>query len=76
MDIESLEAVSRDPASRAVCLRLARMSRRGRLHPFLTEIERTEELDEETKARIAELAADDSFLRSVETYILATRALH
>jgi hypothetical protein len=76
VDIESLEAVSRDPASRAVCLRLARISRRGRLHPFLTEIERNEELGEETKARIAELAADDSFLRSVETYILATRALH
>jgi hypothetical protein len=76
VDIEALEAISRDPESRAVCLRLARMSHRGRLRPFLSEIDRSDELDPETKARIAELAADDSFLRSVETYIYATRDLH
>lgn len=76
MDLESLEALSRDPASRTMCLRLARMAQRGRLRPFLTQIDRTDELDDETKARITELAADDSFLRSVETYIYATRALH
>lgn len=76
MDLESLEAISRDPQSRAVCLRLARMSRRGRLHPFLSEIDRSNDLDAETKARVAELAADDSFLRLVETYIYATRAFH
>lgn len=76
MDLESLEAISRDPASRAVCLSLARMSRRGRLRPFLAQIDRTDELDNEMKARVAELAEDDSFLRSVETYIYSTRELH
>ena len=75
-DIESLEAISQDEETCALCLRMAEMSQRGRLGPFINEIEHDRELDAETKATLTELAAEPSFLQTVEDYVRATSALH
>jgi hypothetical protein len=75
-DIESLEAVSQDAETCAICLRMAQMSQQGRLAPFLHELERDADLDAETKATLNELAADESFLHAVEHYVHATSELH
>jgi hypothetical protein len=75
-DIESLEAISQDEETCALCLRMAEMSQHGRLTPFLNELERDRELDDETKATLTELASDASFLHAVESYVHATTALH
>ena len=75
-DIESLEAISQDEETCALCLRMAEMSQHGRLGPFLTELHHDRELDAETKATLTELAADASFLHAVASYVHATSELH
>jgi hypothetical protein len=75
-DIESLEAISQDEDSRNLFLRMAHMSQSGRLGPFLHELERDRDLDDEMKGTLAELASDESFLHAVEDYVRRTRALH
>ena len=75
-DIESLEAISQEPASRRLFLRMAHMSQHGRLQPFLRELAEDGDLDAETKSTLSELAQDASFLHAVEDYGLRTRALH
>ena len=55
---------------------MAHMSQNGRLQPFLQELERDRELDDETKVTLAEIARDESFLHAVEDYLIRTRALH
>ena len=75
-DIESLEAISQDEDTRNLFLRMAHMSQNGRLQPFLQELERDRELDDETKVTLAEIARDESFLHAVEDYLIRTRALH
>jgi hypothetical protein len=62
-DLESLEAISA-------------LSRDGQMGSFLTELERDEDLDDETKGTLEELAKDDSFLLAVEDYVWRTRQLH
>jgi hypothetical protein len=75
-DIESLEAISQDDATRDLFLRMAEISQSGRLAPFLDELEHDHELDEETKGTLTELASDETFLHAVEDYVRRTRALH
>jgi hypothetical protein len=75
-DIESLEAISQDKQTRDLFLRMAQMSQSGKLAPFLDELERDRELDDETKGSLAELASDETFLHAVEDYVRRTRALH
>lgn len=75
-DIESLEAVSQDEETRAICLRMAELSLRGRLAPFLSELALDRDLDDETKAAVAELASDARFLYAVDDYVRATSALN
>ena len=75
-DIEALEQISRDEDTRALFLRMAHLSQTGRLRPFLRELEDDDELDDETKGTLAELAQDESFLHAVEDYVRRTRALH
>jgi hypothetical protein len=75
-DIESLEAISQDEETCALCLRMAELSRHGRLAPFLTEVERDRELDAETKATLTELASEPEFLHAVEEYVHRTSSLH
>jgi hypothetical protein len=75
-DIESLEAISQDDDTRNLFLRMAQMSQMGRLMPFLRELEDDEDLDQDTKVTLTELATDETFLHAVEDYVLRTRAFH
>ena len=75
-DLESLEALAQDEHSRALCLRMASMSRAGTLTDFLASLRHDDELDEFTKGTIAELAGDASFLLAVEDYVRRTRLCH
>jgi hypothetical protein len=75
-DIESLEAISQDEETRTLFLRMAHMSQTGRIGPFLRELAHDGEIDEATKATLAELATDGTFLHAVDDYVHRTRALH
>ena len=72
----SLEAISQDHDTRDLFLRMAHMVQRGRLDPFLRELEADQDLDGETKASLAELATDRPFLHAVEDYVHRTQSLH
>ena len=75
-EFESLEAISQDEEIRLLCLRMATMSRLGRLDRFVTQVARDDELDEETKGTISGLAGSRSFLLALEDYVRRTRILH
>lgn len=75
-DIEWLEAISQDDDARALFLRMAHLSQEGRLEPFLTELERDDELDEKTKGTVAEIAGDTAFLLTVADYLRETHVRH
>lgn len=75
-DLESLEAISQDAETRAVLLQMAALSRDGRLGPFLAALLGDDDLDEESKHRLLELASDATFLRVVEDYVERTRSMH
>jgi hypothetical protein len=55
---------------------MAAMSREGQIGAFLTELARDEDLDEETKGTLRELAEDNTFLLTLEDYLQRTRVLH
>ena len=75
-DLESLEAISQDDATRRIFLRMAAMSRSGRLPNFIAEVAHDRELDDTTKGHLAELAQDEPFLLAVEEYLRRTQRLH
>jgi len=75
-DLEALEAISQDDATRRLFLRMAQLSQDGRLAPFLHELAADDELDQATKLRLSELAQDSNFLHAVEDYVLRTREQH
>jgi hypothetical protein len=75
-DFESLEAISQDDDTRRIFLRMAAMSHAGSLPNFLAELERDQELDDQTKIHVAELANDRAFLIAVEDYLYRTSAFH
>jgi hypothetical protein len=75
-DIEWLEAISQDADARELFLRMAALSQEGRLEPFLTELARDDELDEQTKGTVAELAVDTAFLLAVAEYLRSTAVAH
>jgi hypothetical protein len=75
-DMESLEAISQDDEAKRIFLRMAAMSRDGQMGNFLTELARDEDLDDETKGTLRELAEDDTFLLAVEDYLERTTVLH
>jgi hypothetical protein len=75
-DMESLEAISQDDEARRIFLRMAALSRDGQMGSFLTELARDEDLDDETKGTLEELAKDNSFLLAVEDYVQRTEQLH
>ena len=75
-DIESLEAISQDDEAKRIFLRMAAMSRDGQMKSFLNEVARDEDLDDETKGTLKELAEDDTFLLAVEDYLQRTTVLH
>jgi hypothetical protein len=75
-DIEWLEAISQNDDARALFLRMAALSQDGRLEPFLSELDRDIELDDDTKGTVAELAQNETFLLAVADYLRNTRRLH
>ena len=75
-DIEWLETISQDEDARALFLRMAHLSQEGRLEPFLAELAHDDDLDEQTKGRVAELAGETAFLLAVADYLRQTTVLH
>lgn len=75
-DIESLEAVAQDEGTKALCLRMAAMSKAGTLGPFITRLHDDEAVDEATKGTITEIASDEQFLLAVEDYLRRTSHVH
>ena len=75
-DMESLEAISQDDEAKRIFLRMAALSRDGQMGNFLTELQRDEDLDDETKGTLEELAKDSTFLLAVEDYLERTQQLH
>jgi hypothetical protein len=75
-DMESLEAISQDDEAKQIFLRMAALSRDGQMGNFLTELARDEDLDDETKGTLRELAEDGTFLLAVEDYLQRTQVLH
>jgi hypothetical protein len=75
-DIESLEAISQDADAKRIFLRMAAMSQTGQMTSFLTELEKDDDLDDETKGTLTELARDNTFLLAVEDYLQRTQRLH
>jgi hypothetical protein len=75
-DLESFEAISQNDDARKIFLRMAAMSHAGRLPGFLDEIARDDELDDDTKGQLVELAGDRPFLLAVEDYLRKTDRLH
>ena len=74
--MESLEAISQDDDAKRIFLRMAAMSRDGQMGSFLTELAQDEDLDDETKGTLEELANDSTFLLAVEDYLVRTEVLH
>ena len=75
-DLESLEAISQDDDARKIFLRMAAMSQTGQMRSFLTELEVDDEIDDEVKGTLTELAHDHSFLLAVEDYLRRTQLFH
>ena len=75
-DLESLEAISQDDATRDLFLRMAWLSQEDRLQPFLSELQRDDELDDATKGMLTEFAEDPAFLLAVEDYVQRTQIAH
>jgi hypothetical protein len=75
-DLESLEAISQDDVTRDLFLRMAWLSQRGSLKPFLVELQDDDDLDEGTKDTLTEIADDPSFLLAVEDYVKRTEIVH
>ena len=75
-DIEALERMAQNDLARRLLQRMAELSRNGRLRFFLEELHEDEELDATTKAVVAEIALDESFLHAVDDYVERTAVLH
>jgi hypothetical protein len=75
-EMESLEAISQDDEAKRIFLRMAALSRDGQMGSFLSELARDEEIDDETKGTLRELAQDNTFLLAVEDYLHRTQELH
>ena len=75
-DLESLQEIAENDSARRLFLRMALLSREGRLEPFLTELAADDELDDGTKGAVVELAHDPMFLAAVEEYLRSTQRVH
>jgi hypothetical protein len=75
-DLESLEAISQNDEARRIFLRMAALAQSGRTPSFVVEVALDRELDAATKARLVELAQDESFLLAVEEYLVRTHRFH
>jgi hypothetical protein len=75
-DLESLEAINQDEDIRDLVLRMANLVHGGHLGDFITVVDSDEELDQETKDTVLELARDETFLLVAEDYLRICRRYH
>jgi hypothetical protein len=75
-DIESFEQISQDASARRLFLKMAEMSKAGRIGFFLAELAADDEVDEDTKGSLTELAHDHAFLLAVQDYLERTHRFH
>jgi hypothetical protein len=75
-DIETLEAISQDEATREIILRMAVLATEGQTGRFLAELHHDRELDDPTKGALAELASDENFLLAFMDYVRRTERVH
>jgi hypothetical protein len=75
-DLESLEAISQDELTRNLFLKMAWLSQKDSLQPFLFELQHDDDLDDSTKGMLAEIAEDPTFLLAVEDYVQKTQIVH
>ena len=75
-DLESLEAISQDELTRTLFLKMAWLSQKDSLQPFLSELQHDDDLDDSTKGMLTELAEDPTFLLAVEDYVQKTQIVH
>ncbi|HKG44798.1 MAG TPA: hypothetical protein VKB10_11220 [Gaiellaceae bacterium] len=75
-NLESFEAINQDDLTRDLLLRMSALSQAGKLAPFLFELAHDADLDDTTKATLAEIANDPSFLLAVEDYLHRTEIVH
>jgi hypothetical protein len=75
-DLESLEAINQDEDIRDLVLRMANLARGGHLGDFIAVVDSDDELDQETKNTVLELARDEVFLLAAEDYLRICRHYH
>jgi hypothetical protein len=75
-DLESLEAINQDDDIRQLVLRMANLARRGQIGDFIAVVGSDDELDQETKDTVLELARDETFLLAAEDYLRTCRTYH
>ena len=75
-DVDAFEEIAQDDSARRLFLKMAELSKAGRIGNFLAELARDEEVDDETKGTLSELARDQSFLLAVQDYLLRTHRVH
>jgi hypothetical protein len=75
-DLESFEAISQNDDARKIFLRMAAMSHAGRTPSLVAQIAHDDDLDDDTKGHLTELAQDESFLFAVEEYLQRTQRVH
>lgn len=75
-DLESLEAINQDDDIRQLVLRMANLARRGQIGDFIAVVDSDDELDQETKDTVLELARDETFLLAAEEYLRTCRTYH
>ncbi|MBA2537330.1 MAG: hypothetical protein H0V20_07880 [Actinobacteria bacterium] len=75
-NLESLEAINQDAATRDVVLRMAGLSRGGRLSTFIRVVNADPELDDYTREWVLDLARNERFLLAADEYLARCRTLH
>jgi hypothetical protein len=75
-ELECLEAISQNADARKIFLRMAALTHSGKMPSFLAELASDDDLDDQTKGQLAELACDRSFLLAVEEYLRTTQRVH
>jgi len=75
-DLESLEAISQHEETRRLFLRMAAMQHAGTVGNFLDQVAFDDEIDDDMKDTLQELATNRSFLLAVEDYLRTTQRVH
>jgi hypothetical protein len=74
--LDLIEAIGGHEPTADVVLRIARLVRGGKLEQFVEAVLADRELDEETRAWVLDLTADESVLLAAELYLEHARQLN